>query len=72
MKGSFFKDRLLKISQDRADVPRVEIITKLDFQVENQPRAVYIGRTALVPIYQYPIQKMSELKIFFAGEGGYW
>ncbi len=23
---------------------------KLDFQVENQPRAAYIGRTALVPI----------------------
>ncbi len=35
-----------------------------DFQVENQPRAAYIGRIALVPIHQCPSQKMSSLKIF--------
>ncbi len=38
--------------------------SKLDFQVENQPRA------AFVPIYQYPSQKMSELKFFFVGGAG--
>ncbi len=37
---------------------------KLDFQVENQPWALYIGRTALVLISQYPNQQMSKLKIF--------
>ncbi len=30
---------------------------KLDFQVDNQPRAAYIGRTALVPIHQCPSQQ---------------
>ncbi len=44
-------------------------MNELDFQVENQPRAAYIGRTALVPIYQYPSQKMSELKNFCRGGG---
>ncbi len=37
---------------------------ELDFQEENQPRAAYIGRTALVPIHQCPSQKISKLKIF--------
>ncbi len=36
---------------------------KLDFQVENQPRAAYISRKALVPICQCPSQEMSELKV---------
>ncbi len=41
-----------------------------DFQVENQPWAVYIGRTALVPICQCPSQEMSQLKIFWNRRGG--
>ncbi len=48
---------------------RLQVIVKLDFQVENQPRAAYIGRTALVPICQYPSQKMSQLK-FSMGRAG--
>ncbi len=35
---------------------------QLDFQVENQPRAAYIGRTALVPICQDSSQQISQLK----------
>ncbi len=43
---------------------------KLDFQVENQPRAAYIGRKALVLIYQGPSQQMSQLKKICARGGG--
>ncbi len=45
---------------------------ELDFQVENQPLAAYIGRTALVPICQCPSQEMSQLKIFCKGGGVTW
>ncbi len=42
---------------------------KTDFQVENQSRAAYIGRIALVPIQQCSSHTMSELK-FSVGGGG--
>ncbi len=42
---------------------------KLDFQGENQPRAAYIGKTALVRVRQCPSQTISELK-FSVGRRG--
>ncbi len=43
---------------------------KLDFQVENQLRVVYISRKALVPICQCPSQQMCQLKFFCTAGGG--